>query len=187
MRALHTATVATLTTMVLFATMTLAVAPTVAATGPTSTATTPSVASDPAPGTLALQENTSPENESSGAEVTIYGPDKAVYDYTENFSIAVAGADVESVTWQFPDGSTATGTEASYRFMQEGNRTVTVVVETTDGETLNESATYTVLRFDDESAWNPVPALKFFGAVGFFVLLIVGLKVVALPLLMQEL
>ncbi|WP_435318435.1 PKD domain-containing protein [Haloarchaeobius sp. TZWSO28] len=187
MRALHPAAVVTLTMMVLFATITLAAAPTVAATAPTATATATTVAPDPAPGTPALQENTTPGNESSGAEVTIYGPDKAVYNYTENFSIAVAGADIESVTWQFPDGSTATGTEASYRFMQEGNRTVTVVVETTDGETLRESATYTVLRFDDESPWNPIPALKYFGMFGFFVLLIVGLKMVALPLLMQEL
>ncbi|WP_439026475.1 PKD domain-containing protein [Haloarchaeobius sp. DT45] len=140
----------------------------------------PAVAADSE--SLTLQEN-----ESDSPEVTINGPQKAVYNYSENFSVTVSGAEIESVTWEFPDGTTATGTEATFRFMQEGDRTITVVVETTDGETLRESATYDVFHADDDDGWNPVPALKFFALVGFFVLVVLGLKLVALPMVLREL
>ncbi|WP_267639625.1 PKD domain-containing protein [Haloarchaeobius amylolyticus] len=133
-------------------------------------------------GSLALQEN-----ESDSPDVNIYGPETAVYNYSEEFRVSVLGADVESVTWKFPDGSTATGTETTYRFMEEGDRTITVVVETTDGETLRESVTYDVFHADDDDGWNPVPALQFFGMVGFFLLVLLGLKMVALPMILREL
>ncbi|WP_435363956.1 PKD domain-containing protein [Haloarchaeobius sp. DYHT-AS-18] len=132
-------------------------------------------------GSVSLQEN-----ESGSPDVVVHGPETAVYNYSENFSVSVAGADIESVTWQFPDGSTATGTEANYRFMQEGNRTITVVVETTDGETLRESVTYDVFRYHDDG-WDPLPSLQFWGLYAFYALVIIGMGTLGVPLVMRSL
>ncbi|WP_435347354.1 PKD domain-containing protein [Haloarchaeobius sp. HRN-SO-5] len=124
----------------------------------------------------------------AGPNVTIDGPHTAVYNATSTFEAVVTDAEGDvSVTWEFPDGSTATGETATYRFVAEGNRTVTVTVTDATGTT-TESLTYDVYRYQ-RGAGGPN-----FGAglavVGGFVgvgLLAVVCYVFVLPIVMRNL
>jgi hypothetical protein len=89
-----------------------------------------------------------PEQEAGdGPNVTVMAPDTAVYNATSTFEVRVTDRTGNvSVEWEFPDGSTATTRQASYRFQQEGNVTVTVAV-TDDTGTTTRTLDYDVFRY----------------------------------------
>ncbi|WP_256301460.1 PKD domain-containing protein [Haloarchaeobius salinus] len=117
-----------------------------------------------------------------GPNVTVSGPDRAVYNATSTFEVAVRNASGEvSVEWTFPDGSTAETRQASYRFQQEGNVTVTVAV--TDGTgTTTRTLDYEVFRYTSgKGDSQALPALGMLGISVGFMGLVVALYFKVLP------
>ncbi|WP_435358402.1 PKD domain-containing protein [Haloarchaeobius sp. DFWS5] len=132
------------------------------------------------------QENTSStsENATGSDSVTIYGPETAVWNASSELSVGVSGAEIESVTWNLPDGSTASGTPTTYTWQEKGNQTVRVVVETSDGRTLEASKTWDVYRYERGDR-NPVPGLTLIFFIALFMLAIVFMYTIGVPVIMQ--
>lgn len=109
------------------------------------------------------------EADASGPNVTVEAPDTAVYNASSTFEVRVTNATGDvSVEWAFPDGSTATTRQASYRFQQAGNVTVSVTVTDDTGST-TRTLDYEVYRYS--SGQGDSQALPVLGMLGVSVAL----------------
>ncbi|WP_257297658.1 PKD domain-containing protein [Haloarchaeobius sp. FL176] len=117
-----------------------------------------------------------------GPNVTVSAPDQAVYNATSTFEVAVTNATGDvSVEWTFPDGSNATTRQASYRFQQEGNVTVTVAV-TDDTGTTTRTLDYEVYRYSSgQGDSQALPVLGMLGVVVGLMTFVVALYFKVLP------
>ncbi|MFD1645798.1 PKD domain-containing protein [Haloarchaeobius litoreus] len=122
------------------------------------------------------------EADTSGPNVTVEAPDRAVYNATSTFEVAVTNATgAVSVEWTFPDGSTATTQQASYRFQQTGNVTVTVAV-TDDTGTTTRTLDYEVFRYTSgRGDSQALPVLGMLGISVAFMGFVVALYFKVLP------
>jgi hypothetical protein len=122
-----------------------------------------------------------------GPNVTVSAPDRAVYNATSTFELSVTNATGDvSVEWTFPDGSTATTRQASYRFQQAGNVTVTVAV-TDDTGTTTRTLDYEVFRYTSGRGDSQVlPVLGMLGVAVGFMGFVVALYLKVLPWFYQN-
>lgn len=121
------------------------------------------------------------EAEDGGPNVTVEAPDTAVYNATSTFEVRVTNATGDvTVEWTFPDGSTATTRQASYRFQQAGNVTVTVAV-TDDTGTTTRTLDYDVFRYQRHTGPSQIlPGIGFLAVgVGMMLVVVAGYVYVA--------
>jgi hypothetical protein len=89
-----------------------------------------------------------------------YPYDPNVFDnvYFENYSWDPANAGIQSILWDFGDGTTATEPwSLSHRFANDGDYTVNLTVTTPDGRTASTSRTVSVKTYDVAIAKFSVP------------------------------